>query len=60
MFLFLKSNLTTLLCHDFTFRKRTESTVEHLSWNDFAKMVNNFWPLTVFAKKLHHGFSTRF
>ena len=37
-------SLTFLLCY--------ESPAERLWLSDFAKIVNNFWPLTIFAEKL--------
>ena len=35
-----------------------ENTVEHVRWSFFAKIVNNFQPLTIFAEKLHLRFSS--
>ena len=33
---------------------------EHLRWNFFANIVNDFQPLTIFANKLCHRCSARF
>ena len=34
--------------------------IKSLWWNVFAKIVNDFQQLTIFAKKLHRRYSTGF
>ena len=34
--------------------------VKRLWWSDFANIVSDFWPLTLFSEKLHPGFPTGF
>ena len=37
-----------------------KNPVKYLSWSIFVKIVNNFYPVTVFRKKLHHRYLTGF
>ena len=49
------ANLNFMSCHKFLFWRIIQRPVEHLWWTNFAKIVSKFWPLIVFAEKLHHG-----
>ena len=41
-------------------QKHTLDSVKHLWWSCLAKSVNDFYPLTIFARKLHYNFSTMY
>ena len=62
MILFLTFQLILIFCfnflNDFSFRRCIRTPVrpvDHLWWSNFTKIVNNFWPLTMFVEEIHRG-----
>ena len=43
------SNFLTVMLRD-VYR----NPIKSLWWRVFSKIINDFWPFTIFAKKLHH------
>ena len=42
------------------YRRPNQNPIEHSRWSFFAKIVNDFQQLTVFAKKLHCRYLTKY
>ena len=40
-------------------QKSIQDYTKYTWWSVFAKIVNNIWPITIFAKSLHHRYLTR-
>ena len=41
-------------------QRRIQDLVKHLRWSSFVDMINGLKPLTIFTKKLHLRYFTRF